>query len=350
MNLLFTKPWLSLLLLPLPWASEWFHFSTPFTFLLSCLALIPLAILMGKATEDISENLGSGAGAVLNATFGNACEFIIALAAVRAGLPDVVRASLTGAILGNTLLVMGAAMFLGGIHRDTQKFSKVAAITGATLLATAAIGLELPGTLMGSLDDKKDDQLSLVVAGILLATYFASLVFAFVTHSKHYSSHDQETKSDSSGWPLKTALSILLVSTIAVVIVAEQLVHALKPTAEALGMTQLFMGVIVVGIVGNAAEHSAAVIMAMKNKMDLAINIALSSATQVALLIAPLLVFSSHLLGKPMDLHFSAIELGSIFAAVIVVPLTLMDGESNWLQGFQLLAVYAIIGSVVYFV
>lgn len=339
---------LSMLLVPLPFLAEPFQLSMPVTFLLSCLALIPLAVLMGKATEDVAERIGHGAGALLNATFGNACEFIIALAAARAGLPEVVRASLTGAILGNTLLVMGTAMFLGGIKGETQRFNKVAAMTSATLLATATIGLVLPGTLMHALSNiQESDRLSLFVAVVLILTYSASLVFSLITHSKHYG--PQTGTPEHTGWSLKVAVPVLLLATVGVVLIAEQLVHTLKPTAESVAMSELFMGVIVVGIVGNAAEHSAAILLAMKNKMDLAINIALSSATQVALLIAPLLIFCSHAFGKPLDLRFSTVELAAIFAAAIVIPHTLVDGESNWLHGFQLIAIYCIIGAVVYF-
>lgn len=333
---------------PLPFLSDiWYH-SGIGTFLFSCTALLPLAALMGKATEDIADRCGQGIGALMNATFGNACEFIIALAALRAGLPEVVKASLTGAVLGNALFVLGAAMLFGGINREKQKFSKVAAVTAVTLLATAAIGLELPAIIAKSLSCEETNHLSIAIASILFCVYILNLIFTCRTHAHHYNTGSEEV-SHTGAWNTKTAILVLLLSTVAVVLVSEKLVHSIEPAAKALGMSQLFIGMIVVGIAGNAAEHSAAIFMAMKNKMDLAINIALNSATQVVLLIAPLLVCASHLLGAPMDLHFSQLDLACLVSTLFIVALTLVDGETNWFAGARLIAVYAIMAVVIYF-
>ena len=319
----------------------------------SCLAILPLAGLMGRATEHLSDRVGSGLGALLNATFGNACEFIIALAAMRAGYDDVVKASITGSIIGNILLVLGASMLAGGIRFQSQSFNRVAASTSATLLALAAISLMVPSIFhhFGRSPANEDD-LALGISVVLLLTYVLSLVFSLRTH-KHLYTRNVDSEAEEAigveGWGYKTSICVLLVSTVLVAMLSEIMVQGVSKVANEFHVNKIFIGVILVAIIGNAAEHSTAIYMAMKNKMDLALNIALGSGAQIALLVAPVLVFVSFLLGKPMNLYFSEIEVMAITVSVIILGYVTNDGECNWLEGVQLLAVYAILGVAFFF-
>lgn len=345
---------LLLVVVPMPIIGHYLNWPPVVIFFTSCVGIIPLAGLMGKATEYLAERVGEGPGALLNATFGNASEFIIAFAALRAGLTDVVKASITGSIVGNVLLVLGASMLAGGLKYDTQVFNRTAATTLSTLLALAAISMTVPAVFrtMTGHECQSEVGLGLAIATILFLTYCLSLLFSLKTH-KHLYVRDIDTEAQDAlgitGWSVKKSMIILLVTTVMIAVLSEHLVNAVEVTAEHLGMNEVFIGVILVAIVGNAAEHSTAVLMALKNKMDLAINIALGSGAQIALLVAPALLFLSHLMGKPMDLCFSPHEVLAIVVSVLILAFVATDGECNWLEGVQLLAVYLILGASFFF-
>ena len=329
------------------------HARAEWIFVTSCLAIIPLAGLMGKATEHLAERVGEGIGGLLNATFGNAAELIIAIMALRAGLYDVVKASLTGSIIGNILLVFGLSALVGGAHFSIQTFNKTAANLGTTMLTLAAIGLVVPAIfhyiVEGSDVKVAEQDLSLEIAIILMTTYILSLVFTLRTHKHLYAGGHGEEGADEAlgtqGWSTGRSLLVLLVATAFVALMSEFLVGAVVATAKSFGMTEVFVGVILVAIIGNAAEHSTAVLMAIKNKMDIAINIAVGSSIQIALFVAPVMVFLSYVIGpQPMDLIFTNFEVLAITLSVAIMALISQDGESNWMEGVQLLAVYGIVG------
>ena len=329
--------------------------SPAIVFITACLGIIPLAGLMGRSTEYLSDRVGTAVGGLLNATFGNACELIIAFAALRAGLIDVVKASITGSIIGNILLVLGGSMLAGGLKYEVQTFNRTAATTSATLLALAAISLTVPATfhlVSPNSGHQNEIWLALVIAIVQITVYCLSLVFSLKTHSQLYTSPagvDGEAATGTTGWGVKKSCMILGVATILVAVLSEYLVLAVEEAAHMLGITQVFIGVVLVAIVGNAAEHSTAVLMAMKNKMDLSINIALGSGSQIALFVAPMIVFASFAIGKPINLCFSSLEILSIVVSVIILSFVAMDGECNWLEGVQLLAVYAILAAAFFF-
>ena len=328
------------------------HARPEWIFITACLAIIPLAGLMGKATEHLSEHVGEGIGGLLNATFGNAAELIIAIMALRAGLYDVVKASITGSIIGNILLVFGLSALVGGARYSIQSFNKTAANLGTTMLTLAAIGLVVPAifhyVVVGGSTPVAEQDLSLEIAIILMATYILSLVFTLRTHKHLYAGGHGEEADDAmgtTGWSTGKSLLVLLVATAFVALMSEFLVGAVEATAKSFGMTEVFVGVIVVAIIGNAAEHSTAVLMAIKNKMDIAINIAVGSSIQIALFVAPTMVFLSYFIGpRPMDLVFTNFEVLAVTIAVAIMALISQDGESNWMEGVQLLAVYGILG------
>jgi Ca2+:H+ antiporter len=323
-------------------------------FAISAVAIVPLAALMGRATEQLATRMGAGVGGLLNATFGNAAELIIALAALRAGLHDVVKASITGSILGNILLVLGLAILCGGLKHERQTFNRTSAGVGVTLLGLSAIGLVVPAIfhrIVQGTEAAREARMSLEIAVVLFAIYVLSLVFALKTHSHLYTggSGAEDPADGAEHWsPRKSAL-VLLAATIGVALMSEALVGAVEPTAKVLGFTEVFVGVVLVAIIGNAAEHSTAVLMALRDRMDLAVNIAVGSSLQVALLVAPVLVFASYAFGKPMDLVFSTFEVVAVTIAAAVAALVAMDGESNWMEGAQLLGVYAILALAFYF-
>ena len=343
-----------------PLAQAW-HWSALSVFAFSAIAIIPLAGLMGEATEQLASRLGAGVGGLLNATFGNAAELIIALVALQRGLYDVVKASLTGSIIGNILLVLGVSMLAGGLRREKQKFDRSAASASSTLLALAAIALLIPAVFHLVADSAVAHEaltparevvieraLSLEIAVVLFVAYLLSLLFTLRTHKHLYSggSGEHEHKPVQVG----RAILTLLVATALVAWMSELLVGAVEETSRVLGLSEVFVGVIVVAVVGNAAEHSTAVMVAMKNHMDLALNIAIGSSIQIALFVAPVLVFASHFMPHgPMDLRFTAFEVLSVMAAVGVVNLVAQDGESNWLEGALLLAVYVVLGLAFFF-
>ena len=350
---------LLLVFVPVAIGCEFLHTDPVWIFVTAALAIIPLAGLMGKATEHLAEHMGAGLGGLLNATFGNAAELIIALIALRAGLIDVVKASITGSIIGNILLVLGLSTLVGGLRFERQEFNRTAAELGATTLVLSAIGLIVPALfhfVVHGDPTAHEQELSLEIAVVLFVTYLLSLVFALHTHKHLYSGTPTEAQVHQAnealgviGWGTEKSLTVLLVATTFVALMSEFLVGAVEHTAHTFGMTDVFVGVILVAIIGNAAEHSTAVLMALKNQMDLAIHIAVGSSIQIALFVAPLLVFAGYAFGQPMNLLFSSFEVMAVALSVGIVSLVSLDGESNWMEGVQLLAVYIILGLAFYF-
>jgi Ca2+:H+ antiporter len=340
-------------------------------FICSGLAIIPLAGIMGRATEHLAEHLGQGIGGLLNATFGNAAELIIALMALNKGLIGVVKASITGSIIGNILLVLGASLAAGGFKYREQRFNRTATQTSTASLFLAAIGLLVPTIFhysAASHDAWKPavaEKLSLGIAGVLFVTYICTLAFSLVTHKDLLSATpDGATAKGSTAraasdlhragstepeWSKGKAVIVLLVATLFVAWLSEFLVTSVESARAQLGVTEVFIGVIVVAIIGNAAEHSTAVWMAIKDKMDLSLGIAIGSSLQIALFVAPVLVFTSWFLGHPMDLEFTIPEVVAVIVAVFIVAEISKDGRTNWLEGVQLLSVYLILAILFYF-
>jgi len=347
---------LLLIFVPIAIVLELMHASATLIFIASCLAIIPLAGVMGKATEHLAERVGEGLGGLLNATFGNAAELIIAIVALRAGLYDVVKASITGSIIGNILLVFGLSAVLGGVKYSTQEFNKTAASMGTTMLTLAVIGLVIPAVFHFVAQGKPntgEQELSLEIAIVLMVTYILSLLFTLKTHKHLYAGghgEDVDGTLGTAGWSIRKGVLVLLIATAFVALMSEFLVGAVQETAKSWGMTEVFVGVILVAIIGNAAEHSTAILMALKNKMDIAVNIAVGSSIQIALFVAPLLVFLSYAIGpRPMDLIFTSFEVVAIALSVFIITTVSQDGESNWMEGVQLLAVYGILGLAFFF-
>jgi len=343
-----------LVFIPICVVLEVTHADPAWIFVTAGLGIIPLAGLMGTATEHLAEHYGAGIGGLLNATFGNAAELIIGLVALHAGLLDVVKASITGSIIGNVLLVLGASLTVGGLKFETQRFNRTAASVGTTLLVLSTIGLIIPAIFHMMITDHPEvheQELSLEIAIVLFVCYILSLIFSLRTHSHLYTGEAAEESEEVieealgvESWSQKKSMVVLLVATVLVAVMSEFLVGAVEHTAKAWGLSDVFIGVILVAIVGNAAEHSTAVLMATKNKVDLAINIAIGSSIQIALFVAPLLVFCGYLFGQPMDLLFTTFEVLAVATSAWIVVLITADGESNWLEGVMLLAVYLILG------
>ena len=335
-------------------------------FIVSALAIIPIAGWMGHATEQLAHRMGEGIGGLLNASFGNAAELIIALMALRAGHIEVVKASITGSIIGNLLLVLGVSIFAGGLKFKHQRFNKTAARASCTALILAAAALVIPSVFHltaaqtpGGWTPQAEQNLSLAIAVILIATYGAMLVFSLVTHKQLFVGGEADIGDGKVGhadnahpaapWSVRRAVAVLLGATVAVAWVSEFLVGAVEAAQHSLGVTETFVGVIIVAIVGNAAEHSTAITMAMKNKMDLALGIAVGSSLQIALFVAPVLVFASYAFPHQLNLEFTMPEIIAVVMAAFVTDQIAGDGESNWLEGVQLLALYLILGVLFYF-
>ncbi|HEF4760944.1 TPA: calcium/proton exchanger [Pseudomonas putida] len=324
-------------------------------FLAAALAIVPLAGWLGRATEQLAERSGEGVGGLLNATFGNATELIIALSALRAGLYDVVKASIVGSIVGNILLVLGAAMLAGGLRHHEQQYNISGARSQATLLTLAAIALILPAAYNAVIAPRNPQglqALSLYISLALLLVYGLFLLYSLVTHKSLFSGHAglEQNLDQPPPWSVGKALLVLGAATVLIAWVSEILVGAIEPSARQLGLSNLFVGVFVVAILGNAAEHASAVSAAMKDRMDLAMSIAIGSSVQVALLVAPVLVLASQALGPvPMDLAFSGGLVLSVLLAVLITGQVAGDGRSDWLKGVQLLAVYLILGLAFFF-
>ncbi|HEY0317792.1 MAG TPA: calcium/proton exchanger [Solirubrobacterales bacterium] len=330
-------------------------------FVASALGIIPTAALMGRATEELAARSGPGIGGLLNVTFGNAPELIIALFALGQGLQEVVKASIVGSILGNILLVMGAAMLFGGIGRDKQHFSRTSASIQTSMLMLAAAALLMPAIF--ELVEGKGlpepgaaaidyggtvEQLSLAVAIVLIVTYVVGLFFSLKTHRDIFNPEYED--EDSWGWSTRASVIALAIAGALVGVMSEVLVSSISETSKSIGLSEFFIGVIVVAIVGNAAEHWVAVLAALKNKMDLSVNIAIGSSAQVALFVAPVLVLASFFIGpNPLALVFNGFELGGILLAILIAQYVTQDGESTWFEGVQLLAVYVVFGLAFYF-
>jgi len=336
--------------------------SATVVFFVSALALIPPAAMMGRATEELAERSGNVVGGLLNVTFGNAPELIIALFALSKGLHEVVKASLIGSILGNVLLVMGAAMLVGGLSghraRGVQKFGQRAASVQSTMLLLATAALIMPGVfalvkgvplpLPG--DERVHygsdlEHLSVAVACVLIFSYAAGLLFSLRTHAALFNPHEEESSIEDRGsWSTRRSVLALAISGALVGVLSEILVSSIEETSHSIGLSEFFIGAIVVAIVGNAAEHWVAVLVAYKNKMSLAVNIAIGSSAQVALFVAPVLVLCSFFLGpEPMPLVFNGLELAAVAIAAIIANQVTQEGESTWYEGLQLLLVYVVV-------
>ena len=357
---------LLLIFIPITLVLEYVVHASPTTlFITSAVAIVPLAGIMGKSTEMLAEHVGTGLGGLLNATFGNAAELIIAIFALEAGLHDLVKASLTGSIIGNLLLVFGLGALLGGLKFRRQVFNRTAARLGATLLLLSAVGLIIPSLLhftrggTGSASGAEpvadaamvSGSLSVEIAAVLIVCYVLSLVFAFTTHPELYQGASHHEDRGEGGpvagpaWSKGKSFAILLAAAAFVGWMSEILVGGAEEAAHALGMNAVFVGVIVVALVGNAAEHSTAVLVALRNKMDLSLQIAVGSSLQIALFVAPLLVFLSYAIGPaPMDLVFTPLEVAAVAISVIVVGQISGDGETHWMEGVLLLGVYVLLG------
>jgi Ca2+:H+ antiporter len=347
--------------IPVAVGLELAHASPVLVFSAAALGVIPTAALMGEATEHLAARSGPGIGGLLNVTFGNAPELIIAFFALLEGLQEVVKASIVGSIIGNILLVLGAAMVVGGWNREKQTFSRTAATaqSGMLLLALAALlfpaafqlihGGGLPGVGEERVDFGSDlERLSLGVALVLMASYVGGLYFSLKTHRAIFNPYSEEEEGEI--WSIKRSLILLGIAAVLVGIMSEVLVGAISDASKDIGLSEFFVGVFVVAIVGNAAEHWVAVLVAAKDKMDLAVNIAIGSSAQIALFVAPILVIASFFVGdNPLALVFNGYELGALLFAVLIANFLTQDGETNWFEGVQLLALYAVLGLVFYY-
>jgi Ca2+:H+ antiporter len=332
---------------PVAVAAELLHWSPLAIFATSALAILPLSALLGHATEQLAGHAGPTVGGLLNATLGNLAELIIGALALRAGLIGLVAASITGSILGNLLLVLGASMLAGGLKHSVQKFNPQMAGMNGSLLVTAVVGLVVPALFAAAHPDPQRVQtvrLSEWVAGLLVVGYVLSLVYSMYTHRAAFTEGgDVACGEEPPEWSLKRAIAVLAVTAAVIGVLSEFLVGATEEASRAIGLSDFFVGLVVVPIIGNAAEHSTAVLMARKNRMDLAVNIALGSCVQVALLVAPILVFLGVVFGQPMTLAFSGFEVASVTLAVLIALAVINDAESNWLEGALLLLVYAVL-------
>ena len=357
-------PYLLVPFIPIAIALEFAHADAAVVFGAAAAGVIPTAALMGRATEELAHRSGPGIGGLLNVTFGNAPEMIIAIFALNAGLQEVVKASIIGSILGNILLVMGLAMLVGGRKRHVQSFNPTAAAVQSSMLLLAAVALVMPtifqlvagGGLPGVGEERVDfgsdlEQMSLIVAFILLASYAAGLLFSLRSHRALFNpSAEDDEEHREEPWSIRTSVITLAVAGIAVGIMSEILVGSISEASETIGLSEFFVGLIVVAIVGNAAEHWVAIYFAAKDKMDLAVNISIGSSAQIALFVAPVLVLLSFVLGpNPMALVFNGFELGAVFLAILIANHVTHDGQSTWYEGLQLLAVYAVLGVVFFF-
>jgi len=354
-------PYLLTPLIPIAVALDLAGASATVVFAASALGIVPTAALMGRATEELAARSGPGIGGLLNVTFGNAPELIIALFALGKGLQEVVKASIVGSIIGNILLVLGAAMLAGGIGREKQFFSRTSASVQTSMLMLAAAALVMPAIfelVEGQGLPRPGDQavhyggtvehLSIAVAIVLGITYVVGLFFSLKTHRDLF--NPEYGDEDSWGWSVRTSVIALAIAGVLVGVMSEVLVGSITEASQSVGLSEFFIGVIVVAIVGNAAEHWVAVLVAIKDKMDLSVNIAVGSSAQVALFVAPVLVLASTFIGPyPLALVFNGFELGAILLAILIANYVTQDGESTWFEGVQLLAVYVVFGLAFYF-
>ena len=347
-----------LIFAPIAAGLEFVHADHLVLFVISAIALIPLAKLIGDSTEHLSTHYGPTAGSLLNVTFGNAAEIIIAVTAISAGLLDLVKASITGAIIGNILLILGLSIVAGGFRYKEQSFSRENIGVQSSMLFLAIIGLAVPTILATTILSPSENQgqvqlLSDALAIILLIVYILGIVFTFITHKHLFTpletSEDMQ-ESHGTHWSKKKSFLLLAASMAGVIVVSEILVASVETTGKELGFGQLFVGAVIVGIVGNAAEHSSAILLSLKGKIELSIGIAAGSGTQIALFVVPILVFAGIAMGQPFTLVFTLLELATIFLAAIILNLIVHDGRSNWFEGVMLTAVYIIIAIAFFFV
>jgi Ca2+:H+ antiporter len=347
-----------LLAVPAAFVVHWLHAGPVAEFVVASLGIIPLAAVMGRATESLAARLGPSLGGLLSASFGNAAEVILGLVALRSGLIPVVKASITGSIIGNALLVLGLSLLVGGLRNRRQRFNHAVVGLQSTLLVVAAIGLTVPSVLAKSLSASQEVNLSEEVAAVFLAVYVLNVVFSVLSHERK----DEDVVGGSNEpaetppWDPWLAGGILVAATTCVALLSEVLVEAIETARDqghltAWGMSEVFVGVVVVAVVGNAAENSTAIVMAYRNKIDLSLHIAIGSSLQIALLVMPVLVFASLLIApEPLDLHFTLLEILAVGASVIVVHLVAADGQTHWMEGVLLLAVYLILAMAFYHV
>ena len=339
--------WL-LVLLPVALVLEIVHGPAVAIFIVSALAILPLAGIIGHATEDLAARAGPQAGGLLNATFGNVTELIIAFFLIRQGELEVVKASITGSIIGNVLVVLGLSFLIGGWRREQQTFNRASAGLHSASLVIAVVGLLMPALfhLTPEASEFREEAVSIGVAIVLISIYVLSLVFSFKTHRNLFRTTFEHGEPK---WSLGKALGMLAAATVGVATMSEFLVGALEETVEQFGVSKLFVGLIVVPLVGNAAEHSSAIFLAAKDKMDVSIEIAIGSSTQIALFIAPLLVFLSLAVGEPMDFIFSGIEIAAVAFSSAILGFIALDGRSNWFEGAQLVGAYLIMAISFFF-
>jgi len=356
-------PYLLVPFIPIAIVLELAHAEATIIFGAAAAGVIPTAALMGRATEELAHRSGPGIGGFLNVTFGNAPELIIAFFALHKGLQEVVKASIIGSILGNILLVMGFAMLIGGLRRERQTFNPTAVSVQSSMLLLAAVALVMPtifqlvagGGLPHVGEDRVDfgsdlETMSLLVSLILLASYAGGLVFSLRSHRDLFNPTAESDEHVDEPWPVRKSVITLAIAGVAVGVMSEILVGSISEASHTIGLSEFFVGLIIVAIVGNAAEHWVAIYFAMKNKMDLAVNISIGSSAQIALFVAPVLVLLSFVVGpNPMSLVFNGFELGALLLAIMVANHVTHDGESTWYEGFQLLAVYAVLGVVFFY-
>ena len=356
-------PYLLVPFIPLALVLELAHADAVILFATSAVGVIPTAALMGRATEELAARAGPGIGGLLNVTFGNAPELIIALFALHEGLQEVTKASIVGSVMGNVLLVLGASMFIGGLGRDHQRFNQTSASAQSSMLLLAIIAMILPAVFVlvqgGGLPlpsseivdfSSEVETLSLVTAFVLIGAYASGLIFSLRTHRDLFNPEHDDDGEYGDHWSVRRSVIALAIAGAAVALMSEILVGSISETASKAGLSEFFIGAVVVAIVGNAAEHWVAVLVARKDKMDLAVNIAIGSGAQIALFVAPVLVLASYVIGPhPMPLVFNGFELAALIAAGLIANQVTQDGESTWFEGFQLLCLYVIL-AVAFFI
>ncbi len=346
--------------------SAWVHFSNPpfvpslVSFSVLCVAIVFSAGLLGQATESVAHYAGERLGGFLNATFGNAAELIIAIFLVKEGLFDLVKASITGSIIGNMLLVLGLSVFVGGIKHRVQYFNVNLASHNSSLMMLALLALFIPTSLASRFEEDGIGRFSMIIAVALIIAYILWLVFSMITHRTHFTTEHpsnpailvegEQLKDEQAEWGKWTSIAILSGATVLIAFLSEWFVHTIEPVAHELGLSDLFVGAIVIAIIGNAAEHSAAVLMAWKNRIGASVEISIGSSLQIALFVAPILVLVSFFMGKPMDMVFSMPELIAIAVSVFIAKSISQDGETNWFEGALLLLVYIILSCAFFWI
>ena len=342
-----------LIFVPVTIAAKLMGASDVMLFAFSSLAIVPLAGVMGKSTDTIAVYCGQKIGGLLNATFGNATELIIAFVAMKEGLFDVVKASLAGSVIGNILLVLGLSMLVGGLKYKTQSFNKSSINMTSSMLLLAVLGLSIPAIFTHTLPESslttQVEGLNIIIAVLMLLVYIMQFVFSFVTHRYLYEETVPGEEEEAPTQSLPKAIAFLVASTVCIAVLSEIFVGTIEPMAESAGLSKTFVGIILVPIIGNAAEHSSAVLMALRNKMNAAVEIALGSSLQIILFVVPVLILLS-LFFTPMSIVFTPFELVAVTASVLIANRVASDGESNWLEGLQLVTVYVMIGAAFFFV